>query len=326
MAGKCTHRAAYDKWLRALMGARMAAGRCHNGPRTGMDTRMHTPQAAIFDKSARQHAFLEFRLSPTGTESAGRVIRTACNSAPPAVAVVVAFGPTLLRRLAMHVPLPAFGLPDAMPGTQSDLFVWLQAAHRSDIFDAARQMIAALSGEFELVLEQPAFVYHDSRDLTGFVDGIGNPEGDAARQAACVPSGSPGAGGSFVMGQRWRHRLDAFAALPVADQERVIGRTKQDAVEFDAERMPPDAHVARTDISRDGVAQKIWRRSVPWGDSRTHGLYFLAFSCDVQRFDTLLRSMTGQSTDGIRDRLLDYSVPETGSYWYAPPSQWLAGA
>ena len=83
--------------------------------------------------------------------------------------------------------------------------------------------------------------------------------------------------------------------------------------------MPKDSHVSRTDITRDGKAVKIFRRSAPAGGVRDAGLYFLAFSADLDRFDWLLQSMFGVAGDGRRDRLLGYSRPVSGSYFFAPP-------
>jgi porphyrinogen peroxidase len=275
-------------------------------------------QPAIFDRSSRQHLLFEFLLKPgADIQQVGQALASAVTQ-PGKVKVVLAVGPSLASRLGFEVDFPNFSLEGVVPATQSDLFLWLQGDHRSDLFDAAMTCRAALDPLFSIQLEQDGFVYHDMRDLTGFVDGIGNPEGDKALQAALIPSGQPGAGGSFVLGQLWRHDLSAFNTLSVAEQENVIGRTKADAVEFDEERMPADAHVGRTDVSHDGVPQKIWRRSVPWGSSSQHGLYFLAFSCEISRFDFLLRRMYGLTEDGIRDQLTRYSAPQTGSYWYAP--------
>jgi porphyrinogen peroxidase len=47
-----------------------------------------------------------------------------------------------------------------------------------------------------------------------------------------VPIGQPGEGGSHVIAMRRVHDLCAFNALPVPEQERVIGRTKLDSVEL----------------------------------------------------------------------------------------------
>ena len=79
--------------------------------------------------------------------------------------------------------------------------------------------------------------------------------------------------------------------------------------------------VARTWIAM--VCQKIWRRSVPYGDSSEHGLYFLAFSCELDRYDYLLRRMYGIADDTIKDRMLEFTHPVMSSWWYAPDQEWL---
>jgi putative iron-dependent peroxidase len=117
------------------------------------------------------------------------------------------------------------------------------------------------------------------------------------------------------------HDSDAFLALPEPEQERVIGRTKPDSIELEGDAMPPDSHVSRTDVSVDGVPQKIYRRSVPFGSVGEHGLYFLAFACDLRRFEIQLRRMFGVADDGEHDRLIEFSKPTTGSYWFAPSEQ-----
>ncbi len=87
--------------------------------------------------------------------------------------------------------------------------------------------------------------------------------------------------------------------------------------------MPADSHVSRTDVTQDGVALKIYRRSAPFGTVGEHGLYFLAFSCDPARFDVLLARMFGASDDGVHDRLTEFSRPVTSSYWFAPSEESL---
>jgi putative iron-dependent peroxidase len=189
-----------------------------------------------------------------------------------------------------------------------------------DNLDAGLAIHRAMAGVATLGLDEKGFKYHDSRDLTGFIDGTANPKEEAARAAALVSDDAPGAGGSFVLTQRWVHDLDAFESLPVADQERVIGRTKPDSIELEGDDMPPDSHVSRTDVS----SAKIYRRSAPFGSVAEKGLYFLAFACDIDRFDLLLRRMYGVTDGSIRDRLTVYSRPVTGSYWFAPSEEALS--
>ncbi len=108
------------------------------------------------------------------------------------------------------------------------------------------------------------------------------------------------------------------------EQERVIGRTKPDSIELEGDAMPPDSHVARTDVAVDGEAVKIYRRSAPFGTVAEKGLYVLAFAAAPKRFDILLGRMFGTWEDGIRDRLTDYSRPISGAYWLAPSEAALA--
>jgi putative iron-dependent peroxidase len=135
-----------------------------------------------------------------------------------------------------------------------------------------------------------------------------------------VPEGQPGAGGSHVIAMRWVHNLRAFEALPVEEQERVFGRTKADSVEFADDVKPPTAHIARAEIEDEsGEELPIYRRSVPYGTIREHGLYFVAFSADRARFDRMLARIFGVSGDGLHDRLADFTRPVSGAYYFAPP-------
>jgi putative iron-dependent peroxidase len=124
---------------------------------------------------------------------------------------------------------------------------------------------------------------------------------------------------------RWVHDLVAFGALPVAEQEAIVGRRKPDSIELSDEAKPATAHIARVEImDEDDVERPIYRRSVPYGTVIEHGLYFVGFSADRTRFDTMLSRMFGTSDDGLRDRLTDFSRPVSGAYYFAPPLNLLA--
>ncbi|MFT5887939.1 MAG: putative iron-dependent peroxidase [Zhongshania sp.] len=130
----------------------------------------------------------------------------------------------------------------------------------------------ALSSVAILQLGKIGFVYKDSRDLSGFIDGTENPKDRGQRTVALIPEGEVGAGGSFVMSQQWVHNLAAFHQLSDSEQELVIGRTKPDSVELDDERMPENFHVSRSDVKINGESQKLYRRSLPYGGVQQHGL------------------------------------------------------
>ena len=180
----------------------------------------------------------------------------------------------------------------------------------------------ALADVAQLKHEEHGFLFRDSRDLTGFIDGTSNPKDEERHEVALIPSGVH-AGGSFVLTQRWFHDLSAFHAQEIEDQERVIGRTKKSSVELEVERMPPDSHVSRTEIERDGIEVEIYRRSTPTGGMTDAGLYFLAFSAELQRFTWILESMFGNAKDGLRDHLLTFTKPLSGSFYFAPNVQAL---
>ena len=285
-------------------------------------------QAGIFREGTSHHLFLEFAWRDRERRDLPSRLPAAASLAGDATQVV-AFGAELARAVpGLPVPPEAAGFKAvagidglAAPATQQDLFVWLHGEARDEVFAAALAWRDALAPLADVAHENHGFRFRDSRDLTGFVDGTANPKGDARFAAALVDAGDC-AGGSFVMAQRWVHDLPAFAGLPEADQERVFGRTKADSVELVGDAMPPDSHVGRTDLP--GV--EIYRRSSPAGGVRDAGLFFLAFSASIERFHTLLASMFGRSSDGRRDRMLSYTRPVTGSFYYAPPAAALAAA
>lgn len=279
-------------------------------------------QEGIFEDGAPHHMLLEFELSPG--KSPGRLPGKHLIETPvEGGSQVVAFGPDALGA-ALDAPanfqqFRAYGGEYTAPATQGDLLVWLHGHRRDELFARALEWRDTLASRAGIVREEQGFVFRDSRDLTGFVDGTANPKG-AARLEAALVSEEPHAGGSFVLAQRWVHDLASFWHLATHDQERVIGRTKPDSIELTGDAMPPDSHVSRTDLPDT----KIFRRSFPVGGVRDAGLLFLAFSRDPGRFVRLLDSMFGRAADGRHDRLLGYTKPISGSFYYAPPAPALA--
>ena len=298
-----------------------------------------SPQRAIFDESARYHRFLEYRVA--GEPDRGRAARAVASALSAArrsvdrpARIVVAFGRRLWSRLAPDsVPcdLRDFetirGLDGHIaPATQCDLWIWLQGDGEDENVARTLALHSALRDDFALALEQPGFTYFASRDLIDFEDGTANPKDDEGRTEAAVVPGGPGAGGSIVLVQRWVHDLDRFAGLDVAAQEAVIGRTKADSIELEGDALAPDSHVARTDVTKDGVAMKVYRRSAPYATLARHGLYFLAFARARERHQVQLDRMYGVSGDGLHDRLIEFSHAGTGSYLFAPGEHALAAA
>lgn len=292
---------------------------------------MGTPQSGIFVEGASFHHFLEYDVSAARQDAVVAVQAALGVAAGSKVNVVVAIGPALWNALSTGAgpddlrPFTSIdGDGHSAPATQRDVLIWVHGDRHDDVLDTALDIHRAVTPVGTLALDERGFVYHDLRDMTGFIDGTANPKGDDRATAALVPEGRAGAGGAYVLTQKWVHDLDAFRALSVSEQERVIGRTKPDSVELTGDAMPPDSHVSRTDVKVDGVAYKMYRRSAPIGTVSEHGLYFLAFACDPIRFDVSLQRMFGTSGDGVHDRLIEFSKPVTGAYWFAPSREDLA--
>ncbi|MGZ4786190.1 MAG: Dyp-type peroxidase, partial [Acidimicrobiales bacterium] len=201
---------------------------------------MTTPQPGIFALGARSHYHLELDVRPDATD--GQITEALSRLREPAVTagganIVIGFGAGLWRRLApvdapaeLHDFEPIAGLDGhTAPATQHDLWVWIHGTGEDIVLDVARAVSASLAPACDLRLHQPCFVYKDSRDLTGFIDGTANPRIEEAAEVALVPAGQVGAGGAFVIAQRWVHDLTGFAELSVDGQQRVFGRTKPDS-------------------------------------------------------------------------------------------------
>jgi porphyrinogen peroxidase len=295
---------------------------------------MDAAQPGIFAQGTRAHHHLELTLRP-GARGAD-VSQALRSLREPAVTVgganiVIGFGPACWQRLAparTPADLRDFetitgSAGSHAPSTQHDLWVWIHGTGPDLVLDTARAIERCLRPVAELVLEQPGFVYRDSRDLTGFIDGTENPPVEEGPEVALVDEG-PGALGSFAMTMRWVHNLEAFDALSVPEQEDVFGRTKDLSIEMSDERKPAKAHIARVVIEENGQELEIYRRSVPYGRVGELGLFFVAFSAEPHRFDVMLARMFGTDGDGLHDRLTNFSRPMSGSYWFVPSLDALA--
>jgi len=290
---------------------------------------MTTPQAGIFALGTRIHHHLEFDLR-SGAQLAAVAAALVRLGEPQVTSggnnIVVGFGPDLWRRLSSTPPadLGDFqsidGLHDhSAPSTQHDVWVWIHGTGYDVVLDTATAVTETIEAVAELADETSCFVYHDSRDLTGFIDGTENPPPSEAAAVALIGDGSPGAGGAHVIAQRWVHDLDSFGQLDVTEQQNVFGRTKPDSVALPRADRPVDAHIMRAELLDGGGEERpIYRRSVPFGNIGQRGLYFLGFSPERERFDGMLSRMFGTSGDGVHDHLLDFSQAVTGSYYFAP--------
>src|SRR5262245_31124575 len=211
------------------------------------------PQFGIFAQGTIAHTFLEWDLRPDIDLREAAVVLGRLRSprvSAGGINLVLGFGPDLWRSISPDAPpeglrpFERVGMPGGhhVPATQHDLWLWINGGSQDVVFEHARAAARTIETVAELASEQVAFVHRNSQDLTGFIDGTANPTLLEAPEAALVPDGAPGAGGSHVMVIRWIHDLAAFDALSVKEQERVFGRTKADSRELAEDVKPLDAH------------------------------------------------------------------------------------
>ncbi|MCW2475070.1 Dyp-type peroxidase [Candidatus Symbiopectobacterium sp. NZEC151] len=204
------------------------------------------------------------------------------------------------------------------PATQRDLLLHIQSLRHDVNFSLAQAALAAFGSAIRVEEETHGFRWVEDRDLSGFVDGTENPQGDARRDVAIIADEQPDAGGSYVFVQRWEHNLKQLQRFSVEQQEQMIGRTKQDNEEIPAEQRPTTSHLSRVDLKEEGKGLKILRQSMPYGTaSGKHGLYFIAYCARLHNIEQQLLSMFGDR-DGKRDEMLRFTRAVSGSYFFAP--------
>jgi len=210
--------------------------------------------------------------------------------------------------------------------TPGDILFHIRAKRMDLCFELATQIMDGIGDVVSVADEVHGFRYFDDRDVMGFVDGTENPRGEAAGDAAIVGSEDPtGAGGSYVIVQKYLHDLKAWNSLPVEMQERIIGRRKLSDVELSDADKPAYAHNALTNIEENGRQLQILRDNMPFGrpGHGEFGTYFIGYSRTPRVTETMLANMFVGRPPGNYDRLLDFSHPVTGCLFFVPTATFL---
>ena len=204
------------------------------------------------------------------------------------------FGPTLLADLTDDIPndfqpYPGYASPDGKvaKGTQEELLIWVHSDHKDLLWEAQYNFRSAVAGHMAVARETLAWVYRNSLDLSGFIDGTGNPAPEDQHDRAIVPDGQPGAGGTFCIAQRWVHDLQYFRSLSLEDQENLFGRRKADSERLEVQ--VPTSHLSHVELREGETADatkpkrgEMVRRSTPYAmPDGTVGLYFMGFCNDA---------------------------------------------
>ncbi|WP_369056112.1 iron uptake transporter deferrochelatase/peroxidase subunit [Kineococcus terrestris] len=176
------------------------------------------------------------------------------------------------------------------------------------------------------------------RNLFGFKDGTANVAGRdtaalaehvwVAAQDAAAPEHAWMTGGTYLVARRIAMHVETWDRSSLAEQERVVGRTKGEGAplggrreheDVDPAALPATSHVRLAHPSRHGGARML-RRGFNYTDGATAlgrldaGLFFLAYQRDVRRaFVPVQRALAAD------DALNEY-LRHTGSgVWAVPP-------
>ncbi len=211
--------------------------------------------------------------------------------------------------------------------TPGDLLFHIRASRLDLCFELATQIMERLAGWITVCDEVQGFRYFDERDLIGFVDGTENPSGAAAADAAIIGDQDPEfAGGSYVIVQKYLHDVRSWNALPIEEQEKVIGRSKLSDIEMADGVKPANSHVAlNTIVEPDGTQRQIFRANMPFGapGHGEFGTYYIGYAATPEVTEQMLVNMFIGRPPGNYDRILDFSTAVTGSLFFVPSAEFL---
>jgi putative iron-dependent peroxidase len=233
------------------------------------------------------------------------------------------FGPP--RPAELHPFREIKGVHHAV-STPGDILFHIRATHMDLCFELATQIMCRIGEVATAIDEVHGFKYFDERDLLGFVDGTENPVDQDAMDATIIGDEDPAfTGGSYVIVQKYLHDMTAWNALPVEQQENIIGRKKLSDIELDDTAKAPYAHNVLTSIEENGQALEIVRDNMPFGEvgKGEFGTYFIGYARSPARIEQMLDNMFVGRPPGNYDRLLDFSTAVTGSLFFVPSASFL---
>ena len=213
---------------------------------------------------------------------------------------------------------PIKGSKHTAVATKGDLHFHIRAHNQSLAYDMAAAISEVMQPIANCIVNVQGFRYWDGRAIIGFVDGTENPRGAEREQFAVVGDEDPDyQGGSYLFVQKYVHDMNAWRALPVSEQEKVIGRSKEMDIEMDDDTKPSNSHSALANVGDD---LKVVRDNMPFHDPISHqmGTYFICYANTFSTVEKMLTNMFIGNPAGNYDRLLDFSTAETGTLFFVP--------
>jgi len=211
-----------------------------------------------------------------------------------------------------------------MPACDAHFLLHIRSNRHDVNYHLSQLLLAQLIPFLKLDEMVHGFCYLDSRDLTGFVDGTENPQGDDREQVALVSDDSEFNRGSYIHLQKYVHNIPRWQQLSLSEQEASYGRSKIENIEFPSAAKSSCAHTKRASVKdNEGNNVEILRQSLPWGDQYGQGLMFASFSAGADNFDLMLKSMCEVDENDHCDAILKVSKAVSGHAFFAPPLKWF---
>jgi len=277
-------------------------------------------QQSILSENTKHARHLFFSLLP---DCDIRAALTSLNQIIDTDNTVVGLGESLLNNTNAQISgiktMPAQTCKNiSIPSTPYALWCCLIDTDRGALFHLSNKIEHLLASDFILEDAVDCFQYDENRDLSGYIDGTENPEGDEAVQAGIVQDDSILNGSSYVAIQQWLHDFDQLDNMSQKEKDDTIGRHQSDNEEFD--EAPESAHVKRSAQESFTPEAFILRRSMPWSEGMHAGLMFISYGHSFDAFEAILNRMIGKD-DGIVDSLFKFTKPISGSYFWCPPAK-----
>lgn len=213
---------------------------------------------------------------------------------------------------------PVKGNKHTAVSTRGDLHFHIRSDHKSFAYDMASIISDHMKTAADCVVEVQGFRYRDSRSILGFVDGTENPHGAERNYFAVIDEQDPAyRGGSYLFVQKYVHDLTAWKLLPVEEQEKVMGRSKDNDIEMTDDVKPANSHIALANVGDDF---KVVRDNMPFGNVSTNemGTYFISYASTFTTVEKMLTRMFIGNPPGNYDRILDFSTAKTGTLFFVP--------
>ena len=245
--------------------------------------------------------------------------------------VVLGIGFDAWKTLQLPEPLPKefkkfeeiVGTKHTAVSTEGDFHFHIRADHKSLAYDLSATISDFMNEIADCIEEIQGFRYWDSRSILGFVDGTENPHGELRDYFAVVgDEDEKYKGGSYLFVQKYVHDLTAWKKLPVEEQEKVIGRSKEQDIEMSDDVKPSNSHIALANVGDDF---KVVRDNMPFGNASTNemGTYFICYASTFSTVEKMLNNMFIGNPPGNYDRILDFSTAKTGTLFFVPSVELL---